>query len=322
MTLLVADIGGTNTRIGLAQCGHPVDSLERFQNDEFPSFDAVLARYSRDRDLSSLTGACIAVAGPVTAGSAKLTNRDWRFEEGAIATLLPGLSAAHVHLINDLAALGYSLPDLDRAHLATIRDPADTGPQNNQALVVGVGTGFNICLVRPTRTGPIVIEAELGHASLPARVVNVLEQAIGAEIVGFSTYEHLLSGRGLCALYRVVSGGDEKTGPQILAGFDQDQPNDKVRTVELIAQVLGIVARELVFQYQPYGGIHFAGGVARGLMASPARAIFLDAFNAPGAFDDLRANVAIKVITDDAAALIGAVRFANDRAREGCAAAS
>lgn len=306
MPLLVADVGGTNTRVALVRDGHRISGLRRYQNDDFGSFDAVLVRYTLDQGLpSALAGCCIAVAGPVTSTQAKLTNRGWTFDAAAIAATL---GAGRVHLINDLAALGYSLPDLGPDQLSVLRASRGAGTLNTQSLVVGMGTGFNICVVKATPGGPVVVEAELGHACLPASVARVLEEALGTEAAQFATIEDLLSGRGLSQVYSVRSGGDEKGGAQILAAYDPQVQDPIARTTELIARLLGLLSRELVFQYLPFGGIHFAGGVARGVLGSAAQPLFLEALNTPGPFAEHVALVPILLITDDAAALIGAAR--------------
>jgi len=310
MTLLVADVGGTNTRIALIHEGRKVTGLERYENAGFDCFDDVLSRYAEAHGLTGLTGCCIALAGPVTSGRARLTNRDWTFDGKAIAARLALPPAGKVLLVNDLVALGYSLSGLLPAQLSLVRPAGGPAPLNNQALVVGMGTGFNICVVKSEPSGPVVVEAELGHASLPANAGAVLTDAIGAAAAQFLTFEHLFSGRGLSRLYRHYSGGDEQSGAQILAGFNPTRRDAQVQAVELLAKMLGTVARELVFQYLPYGGIHFAGGVARGLLSSAAKEVFLAAFNAPGPFGEHIALVPVQVITDDAAALAGAAHFA------------
>ena len=81
-----------------------------------------------------------------------------------------------------------------------------------------------------------------------------------------------------------------------------------------MARLMGLLTRELVFQYLPLGGIHFAGGVSRGILGSPARATFLETVAASGPFADLIAQVPLRLITDDAAALTGAARLAMGRA--------
>jgi glucokinase len=327
MTLLVADVGGTNTRIALLHRGQ-ISALERHQNTAFASFYDVLTGYANTHDLADLTGCCIAVAGPVALNRAKLTNRDWAFDADDIAAFLSNtmnrpklqsgavqsgaVQSGAVHLVNDMVALGYSLHRLSPSQLSLIKPPSGGGMTNNQALVVGMGTGFNLCLVKTTPSGPVVMEAEMGHACLPANVSNLLAKMLGSKRDEFSTIEHLLSGRGLSRLYRALSGGDELTGPQILAGYDPARDDAATRTIELTAQALGLVTRELVFQYLPFGGIYFAGGAVRGILGSPAKDVFLDAFSAPGPFSDHIGMVSIHLITDDTAALIGAGQYAQN----------
>lgn len=308
MTLLVADVGGTNTRLALVDGAGPLGKTTRFANDGFASFEALLAAYAAGRALPDLAGCCIAIAGPVTSDSARLTNRDWHFYRAEIAACLPGLTAGSVRLINDLAALGHALPALAPAQLRDIRDGQATGAGNGQAVVMGLGTGVNICLTRATGSGHVVIEAELGHASLPLSVSDPLRAAIGAQVAAFPTVEELFAGRGLSRLHGVLSGETRRAGQDILAEYDRGIPGSTAKTVDLIAGLLGHMARELVYMYQPFGGIHFAGGVARGILGSAARATFLAHFEAPGRFDDHIARVPVRLIVDDAAALTGAAQ--------------
>ncbi len=154
----------------------------------------------------------------------------------------------------------------------------------------------------------MVIEAELGHASLPASVSDALRSETGAAADEFTTVEALFSGRGLSHLYRILSAGGHRAGPDILVGYDGDRGGCAGRTVDLTARLLGQFTRELVFHYLPFGGIHFAGGAARGILGSPARWLFLDSFRTPGRFADHAGRVPVRLIIDDAAALTGAAR--------------
>jgi glucokinase len=311
MTVLVADVGGTNTRIALIGEGRQISGLKRYENDLFPSFDDVLARYTSDHNLPhTLSGCCIAAAGPVTSTQAKLTNRCWTFDAADIAKTL---SVGRVYLINDLAALGYCLPDLSADQVSVVRPPRGATQPNTQALVAGIGTGFNVCQVKTTRDGPVVLEAELGHACLPSSVSAALAEALGSQQAAapFATNEDLFSGPGLSRLYHVLSDGDEKSGQQILTSYDLTIRDPAAITTELAARLLGLFTRELVFQYLPFGGLSFAGGVARGILGSAAQKVFLETLNAPGPFADHIALVPIKLITDDAAALFGAARYAH-----------
>ena len=96
----------------------------------------------------------------------------------------------------------------------------------------------------------------------------------------------------------------------IAAAFDNPEDPAAKAAMDLIAGALGVLSRELVFQYMPLGGLNFAGSVARGIFRTEARRAFLAAFEAPGAFGEALLNVPVRLITDDAAALGGAARFA------------
>ncbi|MBV1895493.1 MAG: glucokinase [Rhodobacteraceae bacterium] len=308
MTILVADVGGTNSRLALVADGVPT-SIERFTNTDFTSFDDILTLYCNGHDYGRLKGGYLAIAGPVTSTWAQLTNLNWQFDTGKIATALPG--SGPVHLVNDLVALGHSLAGLAADQLSVVKP--SKGPQTNgQALVLGLGTGVNICLVKDAGgpdQAPVVIEAEQGHASIPQSVWAVLQDEIGDAATQCKTAEELFSGRGLSRLYGHLSGDENRDGADIVAGYGKEKI--ATRAVDLSARLLGVFAREMVFQYLPLGGIYFAGSVARGVLQTDARVCFLEAFEADGPFSDLIGQVPVHVIVDDAAALVGVARYAN-----------
>jgi glucokinase len=99
---LVADIGGTNTRVALADGARiRADSVRRFRNSEFPGLDPILQGYLADSAVASVDGACVAAAGPVKDGVATMTNLDWTIDG---ATLTRATGAETVSILNDLQA--------------------------------------------------------------------------------------------------------------------------------------------------------------------------------------------------------------------------
>ena len=60
---LVADIGGTNTRVALAD-GRQVlpDTIRRYRNSDFAGLETVLRQYVRDEGDVDAKAACVAVA--------------------------------------------------------------------------------------------------------------------------------------------------------------------------------------------------------------------------------------------------------------------
>ncbi len=302
MTYLVGDIGGTNTRLALAdETGLIGDSVTRARNDDFESFDAILASFLKDRAPGPLAGVCVAIAGPVSAGSGRLTNRDWSL---CAETLQTQSGAQRAELINDLSALGYALGRIEPEHVCGTA-PAST---NGQSLVVGMGTGFN---VSPVRRGykdrMVAMEAELGHAELPYSVGKLLRDELGKGADVFKTFEDCFCGRGLERLHFVVSG-DKLGGYDIVSRYASGDAQ-ATHTVRLFARALGRLTRAMIHLYMPRTAIAFAGSASRGVLTSDALEDFKTALLEPGVGIVDAGTIPIKLITDDAAALEGCLQF-------------
>ena len=79
---LVADIGGTNTRVALADGRQIVSgTIRRYSNADYPGLETVLRRYISDEHDVNPIAACVAVAGPVRDGRASMTNLDWTMDK-------------------------------------------------------------------------------------------------------------------------------------------------------------------------------------------------------------------------------------------------
>ena len=318
--LLVADVGGTNTRIALCDFGGRQLAMRRFANQDFPSFHELLSRFlAQQRPIGNLSGCCIAVAGPVTSHSARLTNHDWCFSSDEIATQIAsacksGFSGS-VFLLNDLVALGHALPDLPENSLKTIKH-SEGDRCNGQSLVAGIGTGFNVSIVSAHGNRTTVLEAELGHAALPFSVYRELDWYLRREAEQFVKIEDVFSGHGLLTLSDAM-GLEEEDEASLIAASSEDGSLE-MTTVMIMATALGRLSREMVFHYLPLEGIYFAGSVARGLLDSWAIEPFLDGlepspFLLPWEYDErfeeLIEGTAMRLIKDDAAALTGAVGY-------------
>jgi len=303
VTALVADVGGTNSRLALVTGQGALARTARFRNDDFASLYDVIAAFLAEGDGPDIRACCIAVAGPVSAAHARLTNRDWTIEAARVSSLLPG-GKVPVRIVNDLAALGSSLAGLAGEQVEIIRLATGPADGNGQSLVAGFGTGFNVCLAREGVPGPVALEAELGHASLPVTVQAALAAAVGAKAERFSTVEGLFAGRGISRLHAALTGEEDRPAHEIAADPAAGQ------TLRIAGRLMGHLAREMVFQYMPREGLYLAGSVARGLLTPPARAELIAAFAADGPFADLVRSVPLRLITDDSAALTGLARLA------------
>ncbi|MDD9922910.1 MAG: glucokinase, partial [Boseongicola sp.] len=87
-TTLVADVGGTNTRVGLASGGALVrGSVRRFPNEAHTGLDDVLSAFVAEHSETVIDAAAVAVAGPVGDGTGELTNRAWAFDTEMLRTV-------------------------------------------------------------------------------------------------------------------------------------------------------------------------------------------------------------------------------------------
>jgi glucokinase len=296
---LVADIGGTNTRLGLVTAGS-MAGVMRFENAAHAQFVDVLDAYASAVDLRDVGRAALAVAGPVSPEQGELTNRDWVIPASAVAARLGG---AEVHLVNDLAALGLSVAELDPTQWDPVSDRSSRG---DQTLVLGFGTGLNVGFVLGGRAA----YTELGHAGLPARAARLLTDAIGTAATTFLTVEDVVSGRGFPDVYRAMTG-EGLPLPQIAARAEAGDGQARNGLV-LLARLAGTVAMEVSFSYMPTGGLYLAGSVARQLCQAPYRDHMVAAFRAEDSYRDMIEPIPLRLIKADEAALIGLARLLRD----------
>lgn len=320
---LVADIGGTNTRVALAD-GERVrtDSIRRYANAEFSDLGSVLRRYLEQTQTPTVSGVCVAAAGPVRDGVASMTNLDWTITA-------PDLTAAtgsdRTAILNDLQAQGHALGRIAPQHLR----PVIAGPTKPGAamLVVGLGTGMNAAPVHETPWGRVVAASECGHISLPVRSEEDYRLAqfvahIGPHAHGFAGVEDVLAGRGLERVYAFVAheagleeqGTAAKRGAEIMADVAAGQ-KVALRAAQLYIHILGQELGNLALIHLPFGGIYLIGGMARAMQPYFDQMNLTQHFQDKGRFGPFMENFAVSIVEDDYAALTGCAAYLAGGAR-------
>ena len=301
MVTLLGDVGGTNARLAIARDSE-VDAatVTRFRGDDFSSFDEVMQRYLGEQGNPGINSVCIAVAGPVSGGKAELTNRDWDFSEDRLARLT---NADRVRLINDLTALGYATPVLRGRGLTVLREAPEDRARNGQSLVVGLGTGFNVCAVRVSSGGIITaLEAEEGHTSLPANIYQRLVDLLGYDAAqAFFSTEETFAGRGLARLHAARTGETLRSEEIAQAALNKDA--GAVATYDLFTELVGLLCRELTLRFMPLEGLFLAGSVGRSIADRMDR--FETTFLADTYMRQIPEATPVYLIRDDMAALHG-----------------
>ncbi len=301
--VLVADIGGTNSRVGMARDGQVLrPGIRRFANAGFASPGALLRAYLADRPAPA--GAVVAIAGTLRDGVAEMSNLDWSL---SLDGLHQATGATQLRLLNDLQAQGYALDHLRADQCAPIL-PAPGAPGPATRLVVGIGTGFNASPVHRLASGTFVPPAEAGHAPLP--LDGPQEQALAAHLAREGTppiVEALLSGPGLARAYRFFAPQAPPLAPQQVVGAAASDPAAR-QALALFIRLLGRVIGNLAWSHLPLGGVFLSGGVARAIAPHLPGSGFAREFGPGSRFQARLGTFPVMLVVDDHAALTGCAR--------------
>jgi len=301
---LIADIGGTNARVALCAKG-AIDaaSVQRFTNAQWNSLDDVLRAYCGAHPDAAVEEMVIAVAGPVHAGRATLTNRNWTITADGLAL---AFSCKRVVLLNDLGALGFAVPMLGADQVSQLCGEDSPNDRNGQALVVGIGTGFNVSQVITKELNIICPPAEAGHISMPSAVASELRRR-GYNPNLFPTVESLFSGRGLTAFSHQVSGVDNLTAEAVIKSYGTPEMPGFSYAIDTYAELLGLLLHDFSLIYMPSHGTFLGGSVGRAIAAC-APGPLINVFQKSCKFR-LQRCPSIFVVEEDGAALLGCAHF-------------
>lgn len=304
---LVADTGGTNTRMALARGGHILpDTTQRFRNADFPGLTSIIAEYLSQHRVLPARGA-FAAAGMNDGRRIELTNYGWYLDADEIEKTT-GIRSAH--LLNDLQAQGHAVPDLPASVLTQVRAGSPLGATR---LVVGLGTGVNAAPVYPVGRGYAVPAAEAGHMHLPLR--GALDYRLAEWLIasrGVASVEDVLAGSGLERLYAfhaTEAGANPQRSASAIMQAMADGDALALATGQHFVHLLARTCASLALVTLPYAGIYLIGGVARAFGPWLDRFGFDAAFVDMGRMSDLTARFPVYMVEDDYAALQGCASY-------------
>lgn len=305
---LVADIGGTNTRVALAKGQRILDgSIKRFANAGRAGLDDILGEYM-DQAAERPQAACVAGAGPVMDGVLHMTNLKWRIDRDMVGA---ATGTEFVAVLNDLQAQGHALDHLDEGDLRPLINwTGQTGTPHAAKLVIGLGTGMNAAMVFRTGDMTLVPPSESGHTSLPMR--DAQELRFAQYLIGrgdFPSVEEALSGRGVQNLYhwqsREAGGDDRPEAAEIMRRLESGDDPVAEAAARHYVRFAGRVTGDLALVQLPFGGIYFIGGVARAFAPHFDAFGLGAAFRDKGRFSEFTDQFQVCLVEDDYAALKG-----------------
>jgi len=314
MTGLIADIGGTNARFGLAEADSSVHDVTILAGADHDSLAAAASAYlGRVTVTDRPAHAAFCVASPVTGDRIEMTNLPWSF---SVEETRSALGLETLEVINDFTAVALSVPRLTAADLVAI---GGGGAVRGAArAVIGPGTGLGVSGMIPAHGGWAPLETEGGHVTMPA--MNAREADVLAALrvrFGHVSAERVLSGPGLVNLYRAIAevdgvAADERLGPADVAarGLDDTDPVCNA-ALHMAAEMLGTVAADLALTLGARGGVYIAGGIAPRYVDAFARSGFRRRFEDKGRFSDYLAAIPTWVVTHELPAFVGLAEVLN-----------
>ena len=311
MKTLVADIGGTNSRVALAITSKndkeiTLKNINKFKNSNFNNFDEVIKRYLSISDESSINRMCIAAAGIISDNTVEMSNLNW---EITVPSLQKIINIDEVLMINDLQAQGYALDSMEPKDLEILIEGSHSTGPNDTKLVCGMGTGFNVAIAYQTAFGTFVPASEYGHARTTTAnekqkmVVEKLE-----ENSSFISYENILAGSGLNRLDQILNQRKDRTPSDILLAAQEGD----LKANEVGSQLAGFAGQafgDFALMNMALGGVYLIGGGARANMPYLKEENFKQNFYNRGNFSEIMKKISVHLILDDYAALKGCANY-------------
>ena len=306
---LAVDVGGTHIRFRLVGDDVPPAPVHIIEAAAVASFEQAVERW-RERVAmhDAFDAIAVAAAGPVTAGRVRMTNLDWTLDARAIER---ACNARRCLLVNDVTAIAWALPSLDREDLRTL---AAGSPDDGTArAVLAPGTGLGVSGLVPAAAGGFAaIEGEGGHRTLAAQ--NPREWAIVtalAERFGHASAERALSGPGIEAIWGAIAAidgkrcEDDKTAAEIARDAFAGRDPIAVETIAAFTGFLGSVAGDLALTLGAQAGVYIAGGIVAGWGECFEDRRFLERFRAKGRFCAWLSAIPVHVVTHPHPGLAG-----------------
>ena len=309
---LIADIGGTNIRVGLfADNQTEVEQLTVFQCNQYHSLAEVLQTYIEQKNIkNSVINACLAIACPVEDDLISMTNLPWTFSQ---KELKEQLNFNSLYLINDYTAIAHAVPFLTAQQKVQIGSGQSIS--NKPIAICGPGTGLGVANVVFSDGQCVCLGGEGGHvdfAPTDATEIKILEFLLTK--YQHVSYEQLLSGLGLEQIYHALCFINETEAKQLTAKDISENAIAKSCTtceqaLDQFCKVLGSFAGNLALTIASFGGVYIAGGIVPRFIQYIENSEFRARFEAKGRFNDFNRSIPTFVITESQPGILGASAY-------------
>ena len=308
MNIIAADVGGTKTWFVVTSTDRPghVQYEARYNSRDYDSFEPMLQTFikesgSDNKDLAMLS---LALPGVVDGSKATLTNLPWTISK---AGLQDAFGVGQIHFMNDFQASALGTAQLQAQDLIML----NRGVHRNDAtrVAVGAGTGLGVSWMTGAGTDVNAWSTEGGHidfAPVDDEQIRLLQFLIGRH--GHVSYERILSGAGLVALYAFCSGDESADVDAAWVHAQAENKNEAaIRAMTLFVRIYGAFAGNLALIFKPEGGIYITGGIAAKIISWMKSDDFISAYLDKGRMRTLAEQTSVYLVTNERVGVIGAI---------------
>jgi glucokinase len=319
---LVADVGGTHIRFGIAVGGAEgapvnVHCVRRYAVRAHQSIADAAQHYRSDTPgvPAGLSRAAVAVAGRVEQDRVQLTNSAWSFSARSFSE---SQRFDDLHVINDFEAVGHAVGALRCSDLLPIGAQRLALPMNKGVCaILGVGTGLGVGGVVANAGAFTVLATEGGHASFAPtneRSIDVLRWL--RKKYGRVSAERVLSGAGLANVYLALCETQDQhvaelSAAEITTRAGTGSDANCVEAVGLFCELLGSFAGDLALTLGAWQGVLISGAMLQHFDRPMLERRVRTGFEYKGRFTPAMRNIPLETISHPHVELLGAARLLN-----------
>ncbi|MDP3119115.1 MAG: glucokinase [Sulfuricurvum sp.] len=325
--IFAGDIGGTKTNLALYELRD--QSLEcvvqhQFASQDYASFFDVILAFKKKVEFTTIDSVCLGIAGPIIDGRCRTTNLPWDILKSELEIFF---GTPKVHLLNDLEATAYGMLYLNEDEFVNI-NPSGKVVQGNRA-VIAAGTGLGEAMLFWDGVQYHTIGCEGGHCDFASATEqqDELLRWMRHRYVGHVSYERILSGPGIYALYQFLEESGFAPQPEAMIHLQEGADRsamisecalvDKdplcMETLRLFTEIYGAETGNLALKTMSIGGVYIGGGIAPKILSMMTGDIFINAFMNKGRFEEMLRKMEVKISLNPETALLGAAHYAADK---------
>lgn len=325
--ILAGDIGGTKTNLALFEI---VENLlvrriqYQFHSRNFENFMDLIEEFRKNTQDVKINAVCFGIAGPVIEGKCKTTNLPWNVNEESLKKYF---DIQNIKLINDLEATAYGMLYLKDEDFVMLNPKGIKKDATKAVIAAGTGLGEGMLFYDGVNYHPSGSEG--GHCDFAPLTSqqDALLAWLRKRHPDHVSYEKILSGPGVYALYEFLYESGYASQPQTMLNLAVDEDKSAaisrcaleekdllcVETLRLFSVIYGAEAGNLALKTLSLGGVYIGGGIAPKILPFLNNNYFMKGFLAKGRFSQMLSNMEVKLSTNQETALLGAVHFAYDK---------